>query len=130
MEPARDARKVTLIRRAAWLVGFDEGAQRHVYRRDCDVAIQGDRFVKPDALADQEPDEVIDGRDLLVMPGFVDLHAHPSFETMLKGLTDEVGSCKLYMSSLHEYLFLFESDAEGMCASSEVALSELMRSGV
>jgi alkanesulfonate monooxygenase SsuD/methylene tetrahydromethanopterin reductase-like flavin-dependent oxidoreductase (luciferase family) len=30
-----------------------------------------------------------------------------------EGLTDEVGSRQLYMSSLYEYLPLFEADAEG-----------------
>jgi 5-methylthioadenosine/S-adenosylhomocysteine deaminase len=49
---------------------------------------------------------------------------------MLKGLTDEVGSRQLYMSSLYEYLPLFEADAEGRRAATEVALCELMQSGV
>ena len=49
---------------------------------------------------------------------------------MLKGLTDEVGSHQLYMSSLYEYLPLFEADAEGRRAATEVALCELMQSGV
>ena len=49
---------------------------------------------------------------------------------MLKGLTDEVGSRQLYMSSLYEYLPLFENDAEGRRAATEVALCELMQSGV
>ena len=49
---------------------------------------------------------------------------------MLKGLTDEVGSRQLYMSSLYEYLPLFEADPEGRRAATEVALCELMQSGV
>ena len=44
----------------------------------------------------------IDGCGFAVLPGFVDIHAHPSSEPMLKGLTDEVGSRQLYMSSLYE----------------------------
>ena len=49
---------------------------------------------------------------------------------MLKGLTDEVGSRQLYMSSLYEYLPLFDADPEGRRAATEVALCELMQSGV
>lgn len=49
---------------------------------------------------------------------------------MLKGLTDEVGGRQLYMSSLYEYLPLFEADPEGRRAATEVALCELMQSGV
>jgi hypothetical protein len=46
---------------------------------------------------------------------------------MLKGLTDEVGGRQLYMSSLYEYLPLFEADPEGRRAATEVALCELIR---
>ena len=49
---------------------------------------------------------------------------------MLKGLTDEVGSRQLYMSSLYQYLPLFDADPEGHWAATEVALCELMQSGV
>ena len=49
---------------------------------------------------------------------------------MLKGLTYEVGSRQLYMSSFYEYLPLFEADPEGRRAATEVALCELMQSGV
>jgi len=72
----------------------------------------------------------IDGRGFAILPGFIDIHAHPSSEPMLKGLTDEVGSRQLYMSSLYEYLPLFEADAEGRKAATEVALCELLQSGV
>jgi cytosine/adenosine deaminase-related metal-dependent hydrolase len=79
--------------------------------------------------ASPQADE-IDGSGFIVLPGFVDIHAHPSSEPMLKGLTDEVGSRQLYMSSLYEYLPLFENDDEGRRASNEVALCELLQSGV
>jgi len=72
----------------------------------------------------------IDGRGFAILPDFIDIHAHPSSEPMLKGLTDEVGSRQLYMSSLYEYLPLFEADAEGRKAATEVALCELLQSGV
>ena len=42
----------------------------------------------------------IDGCGFAILPGFIDIHAHPSSEPMLKGLTDEVGSRQLYMRSL------------------------------
>lgn len=122
--------KITLIRSASWAVVYDPVQDRHVYQRDCDLAVCGDRFVQVDAEIIAAADEVLDGRNMLVMPGFVDIHSHPSFETMLKGLTEEVGSSNFFMSSLYEYLFLFETDSPGMVASSQVALTELMQSGV
>jgi len=97
----------TVIRNASWVVAWDAAAASHVYRRDIDLAFADDTITAIGAVPPQ-PDAVeIDGRGCLVMPGLIDLHAHPSSEPMLKGLTDEVGSRQLYMSSLYEYLPLF-----------------------
>jgi len=120
----------TVIRHASWVVAWDSTAGSHVYRRDADIALDGDTITAVGTVA-SSPDAVeIDGRGFIVLPGFVDIHAHPSSEPMLKGLTDEVGSRQLYMSSLYEYLPLFDADPEGRRASNEVALCELLQSGV
>src|SRR5665213_693495 len=66
----------------------------------------------------------------MVMPGLVNIHAHPSSEPMNKGLTDEIGSPGLYNSSLYEYMPIFRADAEAVPACVRVALSELLLSGV
>ena len=121
---------ITVIRDAAWAVVWNAEAGRHEYARGVDVVFQGDRIVSADGTWTGPADAEIDGRERMVMPGFVDVHSHPSFETMLKGLTEEVYSPKFYMSSLYEFLTLFEIDEEGMRASTEVALAELLQSGV
>ena len=128
-EPLQPAPPRQLIRNAAWVVAWDEAAQPHVYRRDVDLKVEGDT-VAAIGPADHADAVEIDGRGFAVLPGFVDIHAHPSSEPMLKGLTDEVGSRQLYMNSLYEYLPLFEADPEGRRAATEVALCELMQSGV
>jgi hypothetical protein len=127
-DPLEPALPRIIIRNAAWLVAWDNAAQSHCYRRDVDLAIDGETFaaIGPAAPADHRDPVEIDGRGFAILPGFVDIHAHPSSEPMLKGLTDEVGSHQLYMSSLYEYLPLFEADAEGRRAATEVALCELM----
>jgi len=128
--PRETALPKTIFRNIAWLVAWDEVAQSHVYRRGVDLMIEGET-VTGIGFAEPEPHGVeIDGRGFAIFPGFVNIHAHPSSEPMLKGLTDEVGSRQLYMSSLYEYLPLFEADAEGRRAATEVALCELMQSGV
>lgn len=133
----------TRIRNADWIVAWDAAAGRHVYLRSADFEFAGDVITHVGPSDDDgratgacAPGagvaivKEIDGRGLIVMPGLIDIHAHPSTEPMLKGLTDEVGSRKLYMSSLYEYLFLFQSDGPGKRAANEVALSELLMSGV
>jgi 5-methylthioadenosine/S-adenosylhomocysteine deaminase len=120
----------TIIRNAAWLVAWDEVAQSHVYRRDTDLTIEGGTIAGIGSAGPVNDGVEIDGSGFAIFPGFVDIHAHPSSEPMLKGLTDEVGSRQLYMSSLYEFLPLFEGDAEGRRAATEVALCELMQSGV
>ena len=131
-DPVEPAPHRKIICNAAWLVVWDEAAQSHCYRRDVDLAIEGDTIAAISLArpADHGDAIEIDGRGFAILPGFVNIHAHPSSEPMLKGLTDEVGSHQLYMSSLYEYLPLVEADAEGRKAATEVALCELMQSGV
>jgi cytosine/adenosine deaminase-related metal-dependent hydrolase len=131
-EPFQPAPSRTIIRNVAWLVAWDAAERSHVYRRDVDLTIGGNTItsIDPAGFVSAGDATEIDARYFAILPGFVDIHAHPSSEPMLKGLTDEVGSRQLYMSSLYEYLPLFESDAEGRRAATEVALCELMQSGV
>ena len=90
------------------------------YRRDLDLTIERDTIAAIGSAgpADNAGAVEIEGRGFAVLPGFVDIHAHPSSEPMLKGLTDEVGSRQLYMSSLYEYLPLFAS-----CGSPSLSFS-------
>ena len=125
-----DRATTTRIRNADWVVAFDAAAGKHVYRRGVDVEFSDGAITHVGKSREATAATEIDGRGLMVMPGLVNVHAHPSSEPMLKGLTDEAGSPKLYNSSLYEYLFLFQSDAAGIRAASEVALSELLMSGV
>lgn len=122
--------QVTLIAKADVVIAYDAAARSHVYRRHCDVAFDdgGIRFVGPGYSGPAE--RRIDGAGFMVMPGMVNIHSHPSSEPGNKGLTDEVGSAKLYNSSLFEYLVLFRADAEGIPHCNHVAWSEALMSGV
>ena len=62
---------------------------------------------------DGPADEVISGSGMMVMPGLVNIHSHPSSEPMNKGLIDEIGCPGFYNSSLYEYLPIFRADAGG-----------------
>jgi len=127
-----DSRPVTttLIRHAATVVGWDPEANTHIYLPDADLVFTGGTvaFVGRDYTG--PADTILDGKGLMVMPGLVNIHAHPSSEPMNKGLIDEIGSPGFYNSSLYEYLPIFRADAEAIPHCVRVALSELLLSGV
>src|ERR1700722_2965303 len=121
---------ITLIRSAEIVVAWDEQANSHVYLSDADVAFQGGALICAGRDYTGDFAETIDGRGLMVMPGLVNIHAHPSSEPMNKGLIDEIGSPGFYNSSLYEYLPIFRADADAVPSCVRVALSELLLSGV
>lgn len=123
-------RDITVIRNASWIVAWDDDAARHRYLQDGDVAFRDDRLIHVGGQYDGEAAHEIDGRGRLVSPGLVNIHSHPLSEPMNKGFLDELGSPRLYMSSLYEFMPLFRPDPDGRTACTEVALSELLLSGV
>jgi cytosine/adenosine deaminase-related metal-dependent hydrolase len=119
----------TLISKAEWAIAWD--GQRHVYRRNCDVAFTGDAITHVGPGFAGKADATIDGKGLMVMPGLVDIHAHPSHEPAYRGIREEHGVANMYMSSLYERSQAFDiSDPRLRRASLEVALCELLKSGV
>jgi len=129
MSRTSDRTMTTRIRNADIVIVYDAAADDHVYRRDLDVVFDESGILH---LGDGFTGEVareIDGKGFMVMPGLVDIHSHPSSEPGNKGMTDEVGTPKLYNSSLYEFLWLFRADAEGIPHLNHVAWSELLMSG-
>ncbi|MBT6274986.1 MAG: amidohydrolase family protein, partial [Chromatiales bacterium] len=128
METSSNA-NTTVLRNIDWLVAWDTVKNTHVYRRHVDVAFAegeitfvGERF---EGAADKE----IDAQALVVMPGLINVHSHPSSEPLRKGITDETRSPGFHHSSLYEFLTVFDNDAPGRVACLQVALAELLMSG-
>jgi 5-methylthioadenosine/S-adenosylhomocysteine deaminase len=121
---------ITVIRNCAWIVAYDEASAGHVYLKGGDVAYDGGRLIHVGGAYAGPAETTIDGERMMVMPGLVDIHSHPSSEAMTKGWNDELGSAKLYGSSLYEFMPLFRCDAEGIPACATVCFSELLLSGV
>ena len=125
---------VTLIKNASWVVAFD--GRKHTYMQGADVAFEDDKIIHVGPGFAGKAATTIDGSGMLVMPGLVNVHSHPSSEPMAKGWNDELGSPKLYQSALYEFMPLFRADAGGapnpadIPASATVAYSELLLSGV
>ena len=85
-DPLEPALPRKIVRNAAWLVAWDEAAQSHFYRRDIDLAIEGETIaaIGPAGPTEHSDAVEIDGRGFAILPGFIDIHAHLSSEPMLK----------------------------------------------
>jgi len=131
IDAADESSGVTLVQGARWVVAWDPDSSGHVYRTGADVVFADGvlTHVGP-GYAGPPPDRTIDAAGCLVMPGLVDIHTHLFSEPMNKGMWDEVGSQRLYNTSLYEYLPILRPDAEGTRAAYGVALAELALSGV
>jgi cytosine/adenosine deaminase-related metal-dependent hydrolase len=122
--------RTTCIRNAAWVAACEPASDRHVYRRDIDVAFTDDTIVHVGRAWHGQVDEEIDGRERFVMPGLIDVHAHPHTEPSYKGLREEHGVPEMYMTGLYERGQAFKLDEAGRAAGAVVAYSELLASGV
>jgi cytosine/adenosine deaminase-related metal-dependent hydrolase len=121
----------TVIRSAAWVIAWDEEAGRHAYHRNVDLAFTDDRITFVGANYAEPADRVIDGTDLMVLPGLIDIHSHPEHEPLYRGVREEHGVRNMHMTGLYERSQAFSAtDDEARAASAEFAYCELLLSGV
>jgi cytosine/adenosine deaminase-related metal-dependent hydrolase len=119
----------TLIRNAPWLVALDRESGQHHYRRNVDILFD-EQGIREIGRIDGSADTVIDGSDFMVLPGFVNIHSHPSMQAIGKGIVEELGNPKLFGSGLYDSKAPFRLHPDGYPASQQVALCELLLSGV
>jgi len=121
---------VTLVRKAEWIVAWDEAERAHVYLQDADLAFRDGEMIFVGKSFEGPAERVIDGAGRMVLPGFVNVHSHPTSEPGNKGLLEELGSPRLGQSSLYEFMPVFRIAPEAATAATQVAVSELLKSGV
>jgi cytosine/adenosine deaminase-related metal-dependent hydrolase len=120
----------TCIRNAACVIAWDAANQRHAYLMGGDVAFSGDTLSYVGTHYDGAADTVVDGTDMMVMPGLIDLHSHPSTEPFFRGVREEHGVPAMYMSGLYERSVAFQPDPKARKAGKQVAFCEMLLSGV
>ncbi|MEQ9639691.1 MAG: amidohydrolase family protein [Alphaproteobacteria bacterium] len=120
----------TLIKGADWVVAWDAAAGEHVYLTDADVVFADDRISFVGRGYDGAADVTVDGSGLMVMPGLVNIHAHPSMEPFYRGIREEHGVPTMYMTGLYERAQAFGLNPDDMADAATVAYSELLLSGV
>ncbi len=120
----------TVIRKAAWIIAWDEDTKTHTYLTDADLAFCGSwiTFVGQDYPGPF--DNEIPGKGLMVMPGLINIHSHLSGGPLDKGTFDEVGTAALWGNALYTYSQLLKADSRALKPGAVIALSELMKSGV
>lgn len=122
--------KTIVIRKADWVVAWDAGTQRHVYRRGIDIAFRGNTILHVGPDYDGPADSEVDGRQSVVLPGLINIHCHPYNQPTYKGVREELGNPKLYMSALYDRTALFQDHEGGPEAPCAYALSEMLLTGV
>jgi cytosine/adenosine deaminase-related metal-dependent hydrolase len=123
--------KTTCIRNAAWIVAWDAATGSHAYLNGGDVVFSGDAITFVGKHHDGDVDDTIDGTNLMVMPGLVDIHSHPSTEPFFRGVREEHGLPSMYMSGLYERSFVFRPDEPaGRMAGKQVAYCEMLLTGI
>lgn len=122
--------QTTCIRNADWVVAWSAGKKRHQYLRGTDVAFTDDliKFVGPNYTG--VVDEEIDGRDVLVMPGLVNIHCHPTNQPISRSVREEFANPALYMTALYDRTNFWEPDNDALYYGAVTAYGELLKSGV
>ncbi len=117
-----------LVRGIDWLITVD--AKRRVIR-DAAIAVKNGKFAAVGKSVDIErawrADDTLDGKGMVVTPGFIDNHLHSSFQ-MSRGLADEAGA----QSFLFDHMYPYEGamTGEDVYVSASLAAVELLRHGV
>ncbi|MEE2980938.1 MAG: amidohydrolase family protein [Pseudomonadota bacterium] len=120
----------TCIRNADWVIGWDAGAESHQYLQGADVVFAGNSITFVGKGYDSAVDNEIDGAGRCVMPGLVDIHNHTSTMPVFKGVREELGNPRFYMSALYDGWNLFAPEPEDKAWNARFAYCELLLSGV
>jgi 5-methylthioadenosine/S-adenosylhomocysteine deaminase len=121
--------RTTCIRCADWVVAWDAKAARHKYLRGADVAFSGDKIVHVGARFAGKADREIDGRFLMVMPGLINVHTHTATMPLFKGVREELGNPRFYMSALYDGWNLFYTEMTDRHWNARFAYCEMLRCG-
>src|SRR5947207_5322733 len=128
---ARNATRPSLIRNASWAIGWDGGGG-HAYRSNVDVRLRDGQIVAiapGGTLETTAADVLLEARGLMLMPGLVDIHSHPSTEPGFRGVREDHGVPEQQMTGLMERLQAFRMPDDGRQGAATLAYAEMLRAG-
>lgn len=115
---------------AGHVIAFQDGGHRHL--KGGTIVIEDDRIAHVGGGAfEGEADEVIDARDKVVTPGFINTHAHLSESPLDRSFVEDRGPRNFYLSGLFEFLTARDGAITEAARRASVAASmpELIRTG-
>ena len=119
----------TWIKNADWIIAWDAATGGHKYIRNGDLGFSGSEVTFVGRGYSGVADTTVDGADLMVMPGILNLHIHAYGELHGKGFYEDLASRHLWMSQLYEYTFVLQGDDESALAATQASICELLESG-
>lgn len=120
----------TKIYSIPWLVAWNANRERHEYLQNADLVFSNDTIDYVGWDYPGEADVLIDGSNLMIAPGLVNLHTHPWSETLHKGCIEDFGNPALGMMAMYDMMPGWVDDPEAWRHVATVAYSELLCSGV
>ena len=123
-------KNTTVIRKADWIIAWDEETEAHTYLTDADLAFSGSRITFIGRNYRGPCDHEITGNGRMIMPGMINIHSHLSGGPLDKGTFDEVGTAALWGNALYTYSQLLRADSRAIKPGAIIALTELLKSGV
>lgn len=113
-----------------WIVAWDDARRRHVYLRGGDLVFSGAEITFVGMAFDGTADTVIDGTGMCLIPGLVNIHAHPASEPFFRGIREDHSVREHYMTGLYERLCAYAIEPEWLKFGAEVSYCDLLLSGV
>ncbi len=122
--------KTTLIKNTSYVVAYD-GTQ-HVLLKNGSVVFTGNEIVyvgKAGEKYEKPVDEVIDAKDGLLIPGFVNIHCHLYGSPLERGFFEDTSNLSLYMSGLYDSLQIRTVPPEEQPRFMAFSTNEALRKG-
>jgi len=124
------AMTITHFRQVDWIVAWDDNLNSHCYLQGSDLVFDGNQITHVGRSYDGAADLVVKGAGLCLIPGLVDVHAHPASEMFYRGIREDHSVREHFMTGLYERSCAYAIEPEDLQVGAEVAYADLMLSGV
>jgi cytosine/adenosine deaminase-related metal-dependent hydrolase len=120
----------TKIEQAEYVVAWNAETRSHEYRRNQDIIFDERGIIAIAPHISDGAELLIDGRHRLVIPGLINIHCHPSIQSLYRGYTEEFGNPRLFNSGRDPFRQEFVITEEAQQVAAQFTLAELIAGGV